>query len=110
MIYRALKDLDTGKRIIKQGDVFPSVWLKNRAIPILEEGGKIAPASLPPLAAMPQYKKFAKKFLELDIETAGDLLEADDMDCAKIMRVSESDVRMQKSILYAMFATPVIRD
>jgi len=36
MIYRALRTLDTGKRKIPAGSVFPSSWLKQKSLDILE--------------------------------------------------------------------------
>jgi len=106
MIYRALVDLDTGKRIIHNGKIFPSKWLQPRAIEILEKQNKIAPASLPPVTAVPRLKTYKAAFKRIGIENAGEVLELDDNILAKTIKSTEAEARQYKAELYAQFDTP----
>lgn len=106
-IYRALRTLDTGKRQIEQGSVFPSTWLKGGALAILEEQGKISPALLPPVFAMPPpWKQHATKLKRVDINDAGEWMEADPELVAKALGVSKARASDMQAQLYAMFSDP----
>ena len=107
MIYRALRTLDTGKRQIKAGDVFPSAWLKQSSIDILTEQGKVAAALLPPVFAMPPpWKQHATKLKRVDIADAGEWMEADPELVAKALSVSVGRARDMQAQLYALFSDP----
>ena len=106
MIYRALTTLDTGKRIIPNGAIFPESYLSDKAKTVLEANEMIAPAVLPPLVALPQMKSKALRLGKVNIVETGDFLEADDGEIAKILRISEKEVRLLKDSLYAFFTPP----
>lgn len=106
-IYRALRTLETGKRRIEQGAVFPDNWLKPTTITILEEQGKIAPALLPPIFAMPPpYKGYNNKLSKAGIANAADWMEADDSVVAKAIGVSAAKAADLKAQLFTMFSDP----
>lgn len=106
-IYRALRSLDTGKRIIEQGAVFPSSWLKQRSLEILEEQGKVAPALLPPIFAMPPpWKQHAAKLKRIEINDAGEWMEADPELVAQALNVSAGRARDMQAQLFVMFSDP----
>ena len=109
MIYRALRDLDTSKKIIKKGWIFPETQLKGKSLEILLKMDMIAPASLPPLKALPRWKSQSAKLARAGIMTAGDFIEAPDSDLARALKVSEAQIKDYKSEFYAMFNTPVPR-
>ena len=107
MIYRALRTLDTGKRQIKAGSVFPSSWLKQKSLDILDEQGKIAPALLPPIFAMPPpWKQYATKLKRVDINDAGEWMEADPELVAKALGVSKGRASDMQAQLFQMFSDP----
>lgn len=106
MIYRALQPLDAGKKKIKGGNIFPASYLQPKALNTLEKMGIIAPASLPPLKALPKWKIQSTKLAKTGIITAGDFLEAPDKDLAKALKVSEAEIKTYKAEFYAMFNPP----
>lgn len=106
-IYRALRTLDTGKRIIEQGSVFPSSWLKERVRVALEEQEKIAPALLPPVFAMPPpWKQYATKLKAAGITDAGEWMEADPAAVAKALKISTYKAEELRATLFTMFSDP----
>lgn len=109
MIYRALRDIDTGKHIIKAGWIFPSSYLSERNAALLLSKNKIAEANLPPLKALPRWKNQANKLAKAGIITAGDFIEAPDADLAKVLKVTEAEIKTCKSEFYAMFNSPTPR-
>lgn len=106
MIYRALRDLDTGKRIIRGGSIFPSGWLQPGVVIILEEQGRIAEANLPPVVAIPRLKHSKLGLSKIGVLTASDYLEADDAALAKAQKLTEVEVRQYKAELYVQFDSP----
>lgn len=106
MIYRALRDIDTGKRIIKAGWIFPSSHLSERNAALLLSKNKIAEANLPPLKALPRWKSQSNKLAKAGIVTAGDFIEATDAELAKALKVTEAEIHTYKSEFYAMFNSP----
>ena len=106
MIYRALRDIDTGKRLIKAGWIFPSRYLTERNAAILLQKDKIAEASLPPLKALPRWKSQSAKLAKAGIVTAGDFIEASDADLARMLKITEAEAHGHKAEFYAMFNTP----
>ena len=106
-IYRALRTLDTGKRIIEQGSVFPASWLKEKSITVLTEQDKIAPALLPPVFAMPPpWKQYAAKLKAIEITDAGEWMEADPKVIAKVLKVSVFKAEEMRASLFTMFSDP----
>jgi len=106
-IYRALRTLDTGKRLIEQGSVFPGAWLKANSIAILEEQGKVAEALLPPVFAMPPpYKQYSTKLSKAGITDAAQWMEADPVEIAKIIGVSAPKAADLQAQLYKLFSDP----
>ena len=107
MIYRALRTIDTGKRIIEQGSVFPANWIKERARVILEQQEKIAPALLPPVFALPPpWKQYAAKLKKIEITDAGEWMEADPAIVAKALNISVYKAEEMRSSLFTMFSDP----
>ena len=110
MIYRALRDLSIGKTIVQTGELFKSERLRPDALEILEGMGKVAPASLPPMAALPRFKSKAAALAKIEVKTAGDFLEMDDSVLAKALKSTEAEIRQIKAEMYAQFATPKIKN
>ena len=106
MIYRALRDLGVGKKTIGSGELFHSDRLKPEALAILEAQDKIAPANLPPMAALPRWKSKTAALNKINVVTAGDFLEADNGALAKALKLTEAEVVQAKAEMYAQFATP----
>ena len=106
MIYRALSDLGLGSKIIKSGELFASGRLKPAAIEILTEQDKIAPANLPPIAALPRLKSKRLALEKIEVITVGDFLEMDNGALAKALKSTEAEVSQQKSEMYAQFSSP----
>ena len=106
MIYRALANLGLGNKVIKEGDLFSSGRLKGGALAILEEQNKIAPANLPPIAALPRLKSKAPALGKIKVVTAGDFLEMDDSALAKALKSNEADIRQIKAEMFAQFSSP----
>ncbi|RPI52771.1 MAG: hypothetical protein EHM56_08010 [Chloroflexi bacterium] len=104
-IYRALKDLDAGKTLIRRGQVFMSGTLPGAVVDRLAELGKIAPVSTPPLAVLPGWKARAGKIAP-EIETAGDFLEADSARLAKVLKVSPDRIEPMKLELAGWLSVP----
>lgn len=106
-IYRALRTLDTGKKVIQEGSVFPDKWLKQSSITILEEQGKIAPALLPPIFAMPPpYKGYSSKLARAGITDAAEWMEADPAATAKVLGISAAKAADLQAQLYQLFSDP----
>jgi len=106
-IYRALRTLDTGKRVIEQGAVFPDAWLKASSIAILEEQGKVSEALLPPVFAMPPpYKQYSAKLSKAGITDAAQWMETDPGAIAKIIGVSAPKAADMQAQLYQLFSDP----
>lgn len=107
MIYRAMRSLDTGKRIIPAGAVFSSAEIKAGPLAKLEELGKVAPALLPPIIAMPPpWKQYATKLKRIDITDAGEWMEADPALVASALSVSKGKANDFRAQLYTMFSDP----
>ena len=105
-IYRALRDLGVGKKTIYSGQIFSSSRLQPTALEILEAQNKIAPANLPPIAALPRWKSRRAALAKIDVITAGDFLEMDDGALAKALKSTEAEVKQAKAELTAQFSTP----
>lgn len=106
MIYRALQSLETGKRKIEKGNIFPSGWLTDKAIIILEQQGTIVPEPMPPVSIIPALKTKVSRLHKIDIEDAGQFLEATDEELAAALKTPEAEVRALKAQIFTMFATP----
>ena len=106
MIYRALADLGIGKKIVYNGAIFPGGWLKPEAVIILNKQDKIAPANLPPLAALPRWQSSAAKLAKAGIANAGEFLEADDSALAGVLKITIPEVQQSKREMFAMFNPP----
>lgn len=110
MIYRALRDLSIGDKVIRTGQLFHSDRLKPDALEKLTQMEKVAPANLPPIMAISRVKHKKTQLLKIGVIDAGDFLEADDNALAVAMKISEAEVRQIKKEFYAGFATPQPRN
>ena len=107
MIYRALRSIDTGKRMIPAGTVFPSSEIKQSALDVLEERGKVAKALLPPVFAMsPPFKQYATKLKKIDVTDAGEWMEADLELVARALNISKAKAGDLRAQLYSTFSDP----
>lgn len=106
MIYRALRDLGIGKKVVYSGQVFPSAWLQPAALEALEAQNKIAKANLPPIVALPRWKSKRAALEKIGVVTAGDFLEADISVLSKALKSTEAEVKQAKAELTAQFSTP----
>ena len=106
MIYRALRDLGLGKRTIRSGDIFSSELIKPDNLATLEQQGKVAPANLPPIAAMPRWKSKRAALSKIGVETAGDFLEMDSGALAKALKSTEAEIKQAKAEMTAQFNIP----
>src|SRR5512139_249954 len=106
MIYRALQALETGKRKMEKGSIFPASWLTDKALTILEQRGAIVPEPMPPVSIIPALKPKVTRLHKAGIEDAGHFLETPDGELAAVLKMPEADVRALKAQVYTMFATP----
>lgn len=109
MIYRALQNLDAGKKKIAEGTIFPANYLQPKAAATLLKMELIAIVQFPPLKVLPRWKNQSTKLAKVGIVTAGDFIEADNATLAKSLKVSEAEVKQYKDEFYAMFNKPVKR-
>lgn len=106
-IYRALRTLDTGKRLIEEGSVFPDSWLKPSSIVILTEQGKVSEALLPPVFALPPpFKAYSAKLSKAGITDAAQWMEADPAAVGKIIGVTAAKAAELQAQLYQVFNDP----
>lgn len=77
MLYRVLKKLDRGSRIIPQGSILRAREWPSEILRALERVNAIAPIATPPLEVLPSLSEFASALRELEILTVEDLLEVD---------------------------------
>jgi hypothetical protein len=93
MIYRVLRDLSFGERIVQRGGLLKGGRLKPGAAEKLIKVGAIAEAQLPPLGILPGWKLRALRLQKYNIKTGYDLLEVNVEDLAKRMKVNPTTVR-----------------
>jgi hypothetical protein len=100
MIYRALTDLNTGKKIITRGSLFPSGVLGTEAEKMLLEMDKIAIVSAPPLTEFSFLSARAvEKLVAHDIIRVDQFLEAGDDELAKILHRGGAYIQEMKNRL-----------
>ena len=106
MIYRALRDLGIGKKVIHGGEIFSSSRLQPAALAMLEEQNKIAKANLPPIIAIPRLKSRKAALEKIGVITAGDFLEADISALAIALKSTEAEAKQYQAELTAQFTAP----
>ena len=105
-LYRALRDLDKGSRIIERGEVFAGEEFSDAALTKLEGLGKIARASTPPLEVLPGWTVRAKKLAECGIITAEEFLSMPDKSLAKAINAPATRVAEWKISLLECLRIP----
>lgn len=76
-IYRVLKDLSFGEKVVNAGAFLPHTRFKPENIAILEERGAIARINPPPLHIIPGWSTRAAKLNKAGIQNAEQFLEGD---------------------------------
>lgn len=106
MIYRVLKRLETGKRIIERGEVIPGTDLNEKTVRALEKVGALARVSAPPLAALPGWKIRAKKLEKAEIVDAAEFLEAPDEEISKHIKATPGQIAAWKAEITGWLTVP----
>lgn len=77
-IYRVLKPLDTGKRVIQAGCFVRTGEMAEKTLVILAERGAVARIAPPPLAQLPGWKIRSARLAKAGIIDAEQFLEAEE--------------------------------
>jgi len=96
-LYRALRNLSRNERIIPDGTLTELHWLNLAQIDKLIEVGAVAEVATPPLVALPGWKTRAPRLGALDINTAGEFLEADSAFVAEQLHLKAETVERWKT-------------
>ena len=97
MLYRALKDLGKGKRIIYRNSTFFGDELSPEAVEGLLKKGKIAEVSAPPLSVLPGFTRRAVRLQKFGIEKVDQFLEASNEELADALSVKPTTVARWKN-------------
>jgi len=98
MMYRLLKPLAFGERIVPVGAV-KRLGLDDEAIEKLLHRGAIAPVNMPPLREIPLWKSRAAGLLKIGILDADQFLEAPNKILAEHLKVEPSAIEEWKAEL-----------
>lgn len=104
-LYRALSNLDAGKKRLQQGQVFYSSILPAPVLQKLAELGKVAIVSTPPLDVLPGWKIRAH-YLMPEIETAAQFLECNAEQLQKKLSIDGAEVERLKAELISWLTIP----
>jgi len=103
MLYRALADLDAGKRVIRKGCVFLGKELGESVCDALLQRGRIAVVSTPPLIVLPNWTIRAELLRTVGIVTVEQFLEFDTDELAKAIERTLEKVNEWKKEVKAQF-------
>jgi len=76
-VYRVLRSLDRGSRIIEPGQIIQIDWLSPENVGRLETVGAVAQVHGPPLVELPGWQLRSERLAGAGITTAVEFLEAD---------------------------------
>lgn len=105
-LYRALRNLDKAGRTIKAGSVFLGSEIGEPALSKLEQLGKIAPASTPPLAILPGWEARGRKLARKGIVTVEDFLSVPSAELAESLKVKADQIDVWKASLIECLSIP----
>ncbi len=105
-LYRALTNLSKGEHVIERGSVFLGTMLSEDSRTKLLNLGRIAEASAPPLAAIPNWAARAAKMSKVGITTVEEFITVPDAELAKTLKVSPQLAAEYKTALLSCLKTP----
>lgn len=106
MLLRALTNLSKGERVIERGSVFLSSELSEDSRVKLINLGRIAEASAPPLAAIPNWTTRAVKLSKIGVTTVEGFITMPNDELAKTLKISPQLAAEYKTALLSCLKTP----
>jgi hypothetical protein len=107
MLYRVLRDLQKGSKIIYTGSISNLDGIPPASIEKLIDNGAISEVSPPPLRELPGWTTRAAKIETLGIITATQFLEATDYEpIKKLFRVKDETIEIWKKQIVDVWLSP----